>query len=97
MKSLVTLILLIYAMIETEYILFKGVIKGSEPTLDTDKCYLSQQSYLALSERAQFMFSGQRDLVYELFLKYREKKRTYGDYDDADRYVYRVTTLGPHI
>ena len=97
MKSLVTLISLIYTIVETEYILLKGVIKGSEPTLDTDKCYLSQESYLALSERAQFMFSGQRDLVYELFLKYQEKKRMYGDYDDADRYVYRVTTFGPHI
>ena len=84
-------------MVETEYILFKGVIKGSEPTLDTDKCYLSQQSYLALSERVQPMFSGQRDLVYEIFLKYQEKKRMYGDYDDADRYVYRVTTLALHI
>ena len=84
-------------MVETEYILFKGVIKGSEPTLDTDKCYLSQESYLALSERVQPMFSGQRDLVYEIFLKYQEKKRMYGDYDDADRYVCRVTTLALHI
>ena len=84
-------------MVEAECILLKGVIKGSEPTLDTDKCYLSQESYLTLSERAQPMFSGQRDLVYEIFLKYQEKKRMYGDYDDADRYVYRVTTLVLHI
>ncbi|KDQ17181.1 hypothetical protein BOTBODRAFT_185909 [Botryobasidium botryosum FD-172 SS1] len=62
-----------------------GVIKGSETTVDTPKGYLSQNSYLALSHRAQTTFAKRPENVYGIFESYMKRKGQTGAIDAADR------------
>lgn len=63
-----------------------GVIKGSEQSLG--RGCLDRETYLNLSYRAQSTFADQRDVIYDLFLKYMERKRRRHEYDAADRCVF---------
>ena len=65
-----------------------GIIEGSEQSLGSG-C-LDRETYLNLSHRTQSTFANQRDVIYDIFLKYVEQKRRCGHYDAADRYVYRL-------
>ncbi|KAF7797816.1 hypothetical protein EIP86_009022 [Pleurotus ostreatoroseus] len=62
-----------------------GVIKGSEQTLKEASGYLSRETYLNLSCRANATHSHQREIVYDLFEAYTKLKRIRRDYDAADR------------
>jgi hypothetical protein len=65
-----------------------GVIKGSEQTLDLPNGFLDRDTYDGLSHRSQATFSTQRDHIYSLFLAYLKRKKSRGDYDAADRFVF---------
>ncbi|KAH9919768.1 uncharacterized protein BXZ73DRAFT_104876 [Epithele typhae] len=72
---------------------FMGIIKGSEPSLDTPECYLDKATYLKLSHRTQGTFANQRECIYKLFTAYLKRKKERGDYDAADRTHALVSAL----
>lgn len=63
------------------------MIKGSEQTLKQEYGYLEQQAYNGLSHRSQSTYANQRDVVYQLFEAYTQRKRERREYDAADRYA----------
>ncbi|KAJ6456165.1 hypothetical protein C8R45DRAFT_1187129 [Mycena sanguinolenta] len=64
---------------------FLGVIMGAEETLVSAASFLTRETYLSLSERAQSTFADQRQRIYDLFESYLTQKRLLGDIDAADR------------
>ncbi|EIN13221.1 hypothetical protein PUNSTDRAFT_128910 [Punctularia strigosozonata HHB-11173 SS5] len=64
---------------------FMGVIKGSEQAHLSERHILDKESYLNLSARSCPTFAQQRDVVYELFERYEEKRIRMGHRDAADR------------
>jgi len=58
-----------------------GVILGSSATLGKEKGYLEREKYQKL--RGTIHQSAEQ--VYDIFLKYLDKKMRLGDYDSADR------------
>lgn len=75
----------------------KGVIKGSEMTLDSESHFLDYETYLNLSARTQATFASRRKEIYTLFESYLKMKRNRREYDAADRLVLipltRLSTL----
>ncbi|KAH6917678.1 hypothetical protein BKA70DRAFT_1556138 [Coprinopsis sp. MPI-PUGE-AT-0042] len=62
-----------------------GVIKGAEESITCKGRYLDKATYLALSDRTNYLFASQRERIYELFVKYGRLKRELGGIDAADR------------
>ncbi|KAF8250004.1 hypothetical protein K440DRAFT_659974 [Wilcoxina mikolae CBS 423.85] len=63
---------------------FMGVIKGSATNNSTLRS-LSREEYLELSDKQAPTFYGQREQVYDLYLRYESQKSVYGDKDSTDR------------
>ncbi|KAK7091654.1 hypothetical protein V1264_009311 [Littorina saxatilis] len=83
------------SLVWTEIISF---IKGSFASLAQPKGYLDLQGYEQLGRKQAPNFTGSRDKVYGLFLKYNEYKRQHGLYDEADlvfNIYQRLRTAGP--
>ncbi|XP_059158005.1 TPR and ankyrin repeat-containing protein 1-like isoform X2 [Physella acuta] len=66
-------------------------IKGSYEALYTEKGYLDKNQYLDLGRKRAPNFSGDRSLVYEVFLRYDNYKQQHFLFDEAD-FVFRVYT-----
>ena len=64
----------------------RGVIKGSEQTLQLENGYLDKEAYTRLSHRQQGTFSHRREDVYRLFQSYLKLKSERREWDVADRY-----------
>lgn len=64
-------------------------IKGSYEALYTEKGYLDKNQYLDLGRKRAPNFSGDRSLVYEVFLRYDNYKQQHFLFDEAD-FVFRV-------
>jgi len=58
-----------------------GVISGSSGTLGKEKSYLERDKYQEL----RGSIHQSTDQIYDIFLKYLQKKLRLGDYDLADR------------
>ena len=67
------------------FLIWSGVIKGSEEALGSKTGILEEQDYVELSTRTKATFAEQRQLVYQIFTHYQKKKREFRDYDSADR------------
>ncbi|KAL1940597.1 hypothetical protein VTO73DRAFT_8032 [Trametes versicolor] len=66
---------------------FLGVIQGSEQAFNSDTGYLTKDAYCGISRRSLGVITdyGQREVIYDLFLLYRTKKRQLWQRDAADR------------
>ena len=64
---------------------YEGVIKGSEGTIQTKNGRLDRETYVSLSSKSQPTFSDQRNLLYDLFERYLSLKKSFQEYDNADR------------
>ena len=63
-----------------------GIICGSEQAASMSRGFMDRTSYENLSCRAHPTFAQQRTIIYDIFLRYREKKIELGDYDAAERF-----------
>ena len=63
------------------------MIKGSEQALNSEQGYLDQETYSGIRRRSHATSDEQRELIYRIFEAYTKRKKEYGQYDAADRYV----------
>ncbi|KAF8816728.1 hypothetical protein BYT27DRAFT_7237858 [Phlegmacium glaucopus] len=62
-----------------------GVISGSEQAVMSESGYLDRDTYENFSLRGQSTFADHRPRIYDIFLSYRKRKISLGDFDVAER------------
>ncbi|KAI0638791.1 hypothetical protein C8Q77DRAFT_1044775, partial [Trametes polyzona] len=71
-------------------LLMAGVIQGSEAALNSETGYLDRMTYCGRNSRSLVQDWARRNVIYDLFLLYRTKKRQLWQRDAADRYIVQA-------
>ncbi|KAH7444504.1 hypothetical protein KP509_02G080200 [Ceratopteris richardii] len=82
----------------TIYTEISSTIKGSIQAMKAKEGYLSKQFYVFSSRKGQSLNQREREVIYELFLKYEEMKARNNSYDMSDyvRHIYQQLVLGKY-